>query len=336
MTRISISPSYLPSNEFAANFSAAVKSAGFEVFNARWSRLQLLRAKVAVLHWPNSFFDPRHVRYGESNLRKMKMAKRLGTKFVWVAHNAVPHEAASASDVAQRFIDQLDGIIHLSEYGKELLASHYAICPKKMDLVTSLGAYNTIKSPMQHLPPNRDRPIRVLNLGLIKAYKNIEALISAASTLGSGEIEAKIIGKVIDKNYADTLVKSGVPNVRISALDDLMGSEELESIVDESDLVVLPFSRILNSGSVLFALGRNRPVLAPNSGSLPEVRSRVGQEWLYLYDGELTPDVLRAALCWLRETQRGDAPDLSTFDWNRIGRDIGGFLNNLTTRRTGR
>jgi hypothetical protein len=71
---------------------------------------------------------------------------------------------------------------------------------------------------------------------------------------------------------------------------------------------------------VLFALSRNRPDLAPNIGSLPELREQVGRDWVYLYDGEFNQGVLTDFLAWMRETKRGEAAPLDSYAWSRIGR----------------
>ena len=65
---------------------------------------------------------------------------------------------------------------------------------------------------------------------------------------------------------------------------------ELAEAIDRCDGIVLPYKRIPNSGAVIHALSRYRPVLAPRLGSLMEVQEEVGSEWLGLYDGELSAE----------------------------------------------
>jgi hypothetical protein len=84
-----------------------------------------------------------------------------------------------------------------------------------------------------------------------------------------------------------------------------------------ADLVVLPFHSILNSGSVLLALSHNRPVLAPRIGALPEIQAQVGAHWLRLYEGEISPAVLAAAVAE-PAPHEDERPDLTAFDWQPI------------------
>jgi hypothetical protein len=116
-----------------------------------------------------------------------------------------------------------------------------------------------------------------------------------------------------------------VLDFRSIPLDDA----ELEAAIDGADAVVLPYKTIMNSGSALLALSRNRPVLAPNVGSLPEVRECVGADWLYLYDGDFREEVLRDFERWLRKTDRSVAP-LGPYEFSRIGRDLRGFIDAMS------
>ena len=85
-----------------------------------------------------------------------------------------------------------------------------------------------------------------------------------------------------------------------------------------ADLVVLPFSDIMHSGSAILALSFNKPVLVPARGSLPELQALVGTEWVRTYEGELTPEILTAALEWTKNSRRKPRPNLSSFEWPHI------------------
>jgi beta-1,4-mannosyltransferase len=91
----------------------------------------------------------------------------------------------------------------------------------------------------------------------------------------------------------------------------------------------LPYRSVLNSGAMLFALSRNRPVLAPNIGSLPELRETVGPDWVYLYEGEFNQSVLNDFIAWMRKTKRGDMAPLDYYSWSRIGQELGKFIESL-------
>jgi glycosyltransferase involved in cell wall biosynthesis len=94
--------------------------------------------------------------------------------------------------------------------------------------------------------------------------------------------------------------------------------EQVPAYIGAADILVLPFDSILNSGSVLLALSFNRAVLAPRLGALPEIQAEVGQRWLRLYDGELTPQLLAQVRAGQNMPAEDEVADLSAFDWDRI------------------
>ena len=119
---------------------------------------------------------------------------------------------------------------------------------------------------------------------------------------------------------------SQVQHITLDLPDTPISDAKCEAIVDSADAVVLPYRNILNSGAALFALSRNRPVLAPSIGSLPELRETVGSDWIYLYHGEFNQSVLIDFLAWVQETSRAEVAPLDSHAWSRVGRDLGNFI----------
>ena len=142
-----------------------------------------------------------------------------------------------------------------------------------------------------------------------------------------------IAGHIRDVSLAERLATTQKENIVLDLRHQPLANEELEQLVDRADAVVLPYKDILNSGSAIFALCRNRPVIVPAVGSMPELQELVGREWVYLYSGEVTPELLRDALLWVRTTPRSDAPPLDAFQWNKIGRDLRAFVLDVAHRR---
>jgi glycosyltransferase involved in cell wall biosynthesis len=116
------------------------------------------------------------------------------------------------------------------------------------------------------------------------------------------------------------------PNIttNLSFLSDI----ELENLLDNADAIVMPYRDILNSGSALHALSRFRPFIAPRLGSLVELQQQVGSDWVWLYDGDLTPETLAAALNWVKITKRV-TPPLAGFQWDKIGLSLSHFLRTI-------
>jgi beta-1,4-mannosyltransferase len=119
------------------------------------------------------------------------------------------------------------------------------------------------------------------------------------------------------------------PNIELDLRPEPLTDAELEAAVDGAHAVVLPYRRILNSGAALYAMSRNRMLLAPRQGSLPELQTAVGGQWVHLYDGDLTVAVLRTFVAAVRGGTDLATPDLSAFEWGSIAEKIRGLLRTL-------
>ena len=104
-----------------------------------------------------------------------------------------------------------------------------------------------------------------------------------------------------------------------------MPDAEVARTVCAADLMVLPFSQILNSGSALLALSFNVPILVPAQGTLIELAELVGPEWVRTYPDTLTPEILADALQWAAQPRPTPAP-LDHFDWDSSGKATADFL----------
>ena len=91
-----------------------------------------------------------------------------------------------------------------------------------------------------------------------------------------------------------------------------------KQLATESQLVVLPYREMHNSGSVLAGLSLDRPVLVPDNDVNRALSLEVGPDWVLTYAGELDGAVLKEALDQPRPT---GSPDLSARGWDRVSKD---------------
>jgi hypothetical protein len=47
---------------------------------------------------------------------------------------------------------------------------------------------------------------------------------------------------------------------------------------------------------------------------------------MYLYHGVFNQSVLIDFIGWMRTTKRGEVAPLASYDWSRVGRDLGEFI----------
>jgi glycosyltransferase involved in cell wall biosynthesis len=331
---VAISPKDSPLNQFTGAFSRAVEQAGFKVVELSWGRPDLASYDVAILHWPDEMFRFTGLytfRQLIKRFAKLHLTRRLNrTRYIWVGHNVRPHEGGRMSMwLVQQFLRSLDGIIFLSRHSRDEFHRTYAMPKGLAELVTVHGHYGEVmKTPVRPAPPLGDT-LRLVHFGQVRPYKNVERLSEAVAECPA--IGLTVTGKCASEELAAELrrIAASARNIALDLRLAFVPDEELEAAIDAAHAAVLPYKAILNSGSAFLALSRGRPVLAPASGSLPELREAVGAEWLYLYEGELTADVLHAFDRWMRGRDIQGMPDLSAYSWDRVSRDLGAFLGTI-------
>lgn len=340
---VALMPYTLPVNKFVDLFSDSIHKAGNDTREFTWSGTGLWTSDIAILHWPNQFFLKRKLigtLQSYAKLVMLRMARLFkGSRIIWVAHNVVPHDSASIdAAMRDRFFSLLDGVIFLSGRSKQLIEQEYPQLRLKPQLVTVHGHYKELALSLAtgYLQPIG--PAQLSYVGIIRPYKNLEALVKAAAA-APDLLKLRISGRTeeADALLAELRLLSAhaahvIMDVRKTPLDDA----EVEKLIDASNGLVLPYRNILNSGSALHALSRNRPVLAPRIGSLPELQDRVGERWLQLYDGELTTNILLNFVEHLGTIDAGATTPLDAYDWLPIGKEINCFLNQIILRKAGK
>lgn len=337
MKVVSVRPAWIKtSNRFTTLFSQAVQHSGWEVREFNWSADGLFAPKVVLLHWPDELLTATNAISNAKVLAKISMlqaAKRVrGVRIVWMVHETRPHDVGRSAHWGTRaFLKLLDGAIYLSQASKLVSEADLPALKQIQSLVTRHGHY---RLDMERPPSPRHAANRRLNLvyfGQVRPYKNLDGLIRAASGVSPDRLRVTIIGWSKDPAFTRSLVDlaAAAPAVVLDIRDKLAPQSDLETALDESDGVVLPYRNILNSGAALFALSRNRPVLAPRLGTLPELQQEIGHDWVELYDGDIEAGSLTAFADRLHHN-RATVADLSRYEWDDIGLEIGNFFDRLS------
>ena len=152
----------------------------------------------------------------------------------------------------------------------------------------------------------------LLYIGIINEYKNILTLIDKFKKLNSDKYILVIAGTVTSKKLKLKIQKKRQYKNIIFDLK-FIPDDELQYYFNASDLVVLPFSSVLNSGSVMLSLSFNRPVLCSNMGTLKELSDIVGHNIVNTYN-EFSLDNIDAIIQNLKKV---DLNSLKIFD-NKI------------------
>jgi beta-1,4-mannosyltransferase len=224
-----------------------------------------------------------------------------GVRLVWTAHNLEPHELHHPlwGFLVYRLVARWSAaIIAHSHAARELLEQRYGALPQCV--VIPHGSYIDLGgAPRERaasraaldLPPSG--PV-LLNIGTLRPYKNIEALIDAFSALPKATRGTLLIaGAAKSPAYAEQLRcrAAAVPGVRLRT--EFIADAQLPDYLAAADLVVLPYRSLLTSGILLWALSYARPVIAPAFGPVRELL-REGQTGFLFTPGD--DEALREAI----------------------------------------
>jgi glycosyltransferase involved in cell wall biosynthesis len=316
-------------NAFLSSYSNSIAAQGARVDEFNFPRAFTRRYDAFHIHWPDTHLrTPSWWRAAGKHARLALLCgvmRARGTKVVWMLHNLKPHEKdhwISIQLFPLWFPKACTHVIALTEAG---LAKGHEVYPdlqRKRAVIVPHGHYRDAYPPA----PSREDARKKLGLapngftylffGSIRRYKNVPELIRRFRELDDPDVELVVAGSPFGMEASELEAARGNdPRVRLNLR--FVPDDEVPIYLAASHVAVLPFEDLLNSGSVLLVLSFDRPVLAPRKGALPEIQSSVGSDWLHLYDGRLTSQLLRDARA--RVQPQGN-PDLSHLSWDAIGK----------------
>lgn len=294
--------------------AALADEPSIEHLRFNWQQALLTRVDVLHLHWPEVMLegDKAWKRWGKRVLMRLLLAKHRVTHgaIVRTVHNV---ELPQDVDTATRNI--LMRIEARTHHRIVLNASTHVVDASAATLIPH-GHYRDWFAKYPHSP----RTVGQLGyFGLIRRYKGVENLLSAyeVAQTSNRSLSLRVGGKPSSADLATTVEEAASRVPRITTTLRFLEDAELVDIATSSQLIVLPYRFMHNSGGALAALSLDRPVLLPRNEVNEALSDEVGPGWIHLYDGDLTADRLLAAA---RDTEaKVGSPDLSRRDWSRVG-----------------
>ncbi len=315
-------------------YGALSKKEGVRVFE--FEILQLfITNKPAIfhIHWPDAFLASVQGWRFWMKLIFLRVLfvflSLLGIPVVWTAHNLKRPGQRNAVKMEKYFwpwfAKRIDGIIYMTEASKLSAEEMFGCWRDIPNAIIPHGHYRPIieKSASISTLKASSKP-QLLFFGSITNYKNAYQLLNAFLAFPSGSATLAIKGKMSKVNPDDRLLQclNSLPPERkkeIVFANRFLDDDELIEAIQNSDLVVFPYSDVLNSGAAIFALSVGRPIFASDTPLFRELQGQVGQQWVRLIDGELEASGLAAALKHACELKRLRVrPDLSVFEWEAI------------------
>lgn len=311
-------------NPYVTLLYERIESLGATVAPFSTARLLFGRYDLAHFHWPQGRFQGRSAWSAFVRAAKLLLGltvhRLLGGKVAWTVHNILPHDRRSwrAGFLYEAVFCRL--VTHLVFLSSSSVAPALEAFPrlrKAKKAIIPHGHYRDVCPP---LPRQRRVPgaFTVGFFGSIKPYKNVGKLLEVFRQLDAPDARLAIHGKPDSAELAERLQLAAGDDRRIALDLRHIEDQEVAPIHARIDLVVLPFSDILNSGSAIMALSQNCRVLVPARGSMVELARLVGADWVRTFDGELTDAILADAVAWAKSASSTTA-DLEALSWAAIG-----------------
>jgi beta-1,4-mannosyltransferase len=257
----------------------------------------------------------------------LAVARARGARVMVTVHNVWSHDGLHPrlERLLWRVLGALTTDLHLlcGAGRDEVLAAHPGLTRAARHVIP-LGDY----APMVQDPPGRSAAREALGLppagrvfivfGLLKPYKGVEELVAAFRRLEDPGARLLVAGRVVDAALEGELAVAAREDPRVVLLTRFLPDAELAAAIRAADCVVLPYRRVLNSGSALLALGLGRPVLLPATPTFAALRRRVGEAWVATFTGALDADDLAR----MPASEAAPAPDLSWCSWAAIEQQL--------------
>lgn len=288
--RVLASPCELPANHYIGSLYNGLNNLGVEI--CPLTRSETLRGvDLCHIHWPD------HILKGNSILHSFHHAFRFfsilawcklrwRSKVVWTVHNLEPHERTLPYWWRLLFYKLwfyfVDGCIYMSKASHQAFkvkyrkSFPYAIVPHGhyCDVYKNIIAEKGLREQFKIC----DGDVVFGHYGQIRDYKNVPYLMREFSKLKSTHYKLIVAGMVHeqDSTLLVDIKNLAIADERIHFIPGFISDSTIKGLYEITHWAVLPYKRILNSGSALLALSLGCPVIVPDLPTMSELRSLVG------------------------------------------------------------
>lgn len=286
------------------------------------------RPDVVHLHWLEPFT------INESQLLTILAGFRLtieliilrilGVTVIWTIHNLVEHRqrAPQLERAIKHIVVRLchGSIVHCTA-AREAAIQEYRL-PRRVEHkfhVIPHGHYIDVYSNDQ--PPGQvdDRSetpfdesnIVFLYFGLIRPYKNVPGLIEAFKRLESEQARLLIVGNPLHDALELDVRDRCTDDDRIHTVLEYVPDNEIQNYMNVADAVVLPFEKVLTSGSALLAMSFGKAVIAPEIGCVGDILDAKGG---FTYD----PDRDRGLFTAMERSLDADLDAMGHYNYQKV------------------
>lgn len=202
--------------------------------------------------------------------------KKTDAEIVIICHNVVEHESGWIKKMAAKTV--LSKANRLITHSAEETQKLVKMLGKSVNAVT---AFHPSYADLSDVRYDKDQAKDKLGLsggavllffGFVREYKGLKVLLDAMGKLKAEKVTLLIAGEFWkDKSgYVRQIKQLGISS-KVKIVDEYIPNEKIGLYFAAADIVVQPYLSASGSGICQIAYGFDRPVIATQVGSLPEV-----------------------------------------------------------------
>jgi D-inositol-3-phosphate glycosyltransferase len=281
-----------------------------------FKHLKEQKSSIAHLH----FFTFRSI-----DFLCLLIGKLFGHKIVVTIHDVNAFDKSGNISMAKLCYKLIDHVIVHNQFSYNELMDKYK--PPKPVAIIPHGNYIPFIS-QSSMPPSGSTKFTILFFGQIKEVKGVDLLLKALSlSLKKGyKIKLILAGRPwkADIGYYQSLIENLNLQSDVETNFSYIADEHVLAYYSRSDLVVLPYKEIYQSGAILLAMSYGKPVLCSNLTAFTNIINH--QENGLLFESE-NPESLSKQLNFAHDNRNildtlakaASKTVKEDFDWIKIG-----------------
>jgi glycosyltransferase involved in cell wall biosynthesis len=192
--------------------------------------------------------------------------KRSGVNCIIECHNVFPHERSPLDGLLVRFA--LSPANHLITHSAKDREDLLAIVPGKEVTVSPLPSLHEFSGPGNNSRSGRT----ILFFGKVRKYKGLDVLLAAMPrVLSKVACNLIVVGEFYDSiDKYEELIRRHCIESHVHIDNRYVPNEEVASIFERADVLVLPYTSASQSGVARIALSNGLPIIASRTGGLSE------------------------------------------------------------------
>jgi beta-1,4-mannosyltransferase len=268
---------------------------GFDALTSAVGRGVLRRGDVLHVHWTATVTagvasrEEAMARVARFD-RLLRSVREKGVHVLWTVHNELAHDTEYPEveiAIAQSLCRHADLVIQLHDRTRAHLADSYEL-PADRLVTLRHSSYAGIYPSLPDRDLARDQlgvPRGVPTVGLIgrlRPYKGVDVLLDAVRIAAQSlpDLTVLLAGQTPPDHVA--AIEAMLPEgVRVIRHHTFLDAADIGTWLQASNVIALPYRRVLNSGSALMAATLGRPVIIPDDTPLAEVYA--GEAWVEPY-----------------------------------------------------